>query len=300
MRWVSRASALSFWTLLCLSAGVKSFGQDEVQIVGKDVPYVSNGHERQVLDVYSPMDSDGGGRPIFIWIHGGGWVVGDKSAVDRKPQVLTEQGYVFVAMNYRLLPEVSMEELTSDVAKAVGWVTKNAEQYGGDPSRLVLAGHSAGAQLAALLCTDERYLAEEGVSLRSVRGCVPVDGDTYDIPKIILTAEHRQAVYGWDMPTFGHRQKFGNDPQKHVNFSAVNHISKGKSIPPFLILYFRGNPETLAQANRLSEVLGQAGIKHEVVGKTETNHRQLNRELGKDDDVPTEKLLRFLDSVFDS
>jgi arylformamidase len=295
-----RRRNFGFWAVICslltCSCCLKCFGQ----VVDSDVPYVANGHARHVLDVYSPAESDLVGSPIVIWIHGGGWVVGDKSAVDRKPKVLTDKGYLFVAMNYRLLPEVSMEELLSDVAKAVGWTARNAEKYGGDPNRLVLAGHSAGAQVAALLCTDESYLAKEGVSLDSIRGCVPVDGDTYDIPKIIMSAEHRQAIYGWDMPNFGHRQKFGNDPQKHVNFSAVTHVSRGKGIPPFLILYFRGNPETYAQAKRLSEVLDEAGIKHEVVGKADTNHRQLNRELGKDDDVPTEKFLSFLEEVFGS
>ena len=104
------------------------------------------------------------------------------------------------------------------------------------------------------------YLKKEGVSFKSLKGCVPVDGDTYDIPKIIMTAEFRQALYGGKMFTFGHRQKFGNDPEKHVDFSAVTHVAKGKDIPPFLILYFLGNPNTRAQAQRLESVLEQAEI----------------------------------------
>ena len=94
-------------------------------------------------------------------------------------------------------------------------------------------------------------MKKEGVPFDVLKGCVPVDGDTYDIPKIIMTAEHRQALYGGKMFTFGHRQKFGNDPEKHVDFSAVTHVAKGKGIPPFLILYFSGNPDTRAQAERL-------------------------------------------------
>ncbi len=80
---------------------------------------------------------------------------------------------------------------------------------------------------------------------------MPVDGDTYDIPKIIMTAELRQALYGGMMPTFGHRQKFGNDPEKHVDFSAVTHVAKDKGVPPFLLLYFSGNPNTTAQRGKL-------------------------------------------------
>ena len=115
-----------------------------------------------------------------------------------------------------------------------------------------------GAQLAALICIDDRYLKEQGVPFDVLKGCVPVDGDTYDIPKIIMTAEHRQTLYGGKMFTFGHRQKFGNDPEKHVDFSAVTHVAKGKGIPPFLLLYFSGNPDTSAQAARLAAVLKAA------------------------------------------
>jgi arylformamidase len=262
-----------------------------------DIPYVENGHERQVLDIYVPEQGADGGMPVMFWIHGGGWQVGDKGSVALKPKVLTERGFVFVSTNYRLLPEVEMETLTRDIAKSLGWVHKNIADYGGDPNRIFVGGHSAGAQLAALICTDDRYLNEEGVSFGVLRGCVPVDGDTYDIPKIIMTAELRQALYGGDMPTFGHRQKFGNDPNKHVDFSAVTHVSKGKGIPPFLILYFTGNPDTRVQAQRLASVLTEAEIPVTTYGKRDTNHSRLNNDLGLPDDPATEHFYKFLDSL---
>ncbi len=264
------------------------------QKLTSDVPYVKNGHERHVLDIYTPkgVATD---RPVVFWIHGGGWQVGDKSDVALKPKVLTDKGVVFVSTNYRLLPEVSMEELTGDVAKSLGWVHKNIAKYGGDPNRIVVGGHSAGAQLAALICIDDRYLKREGVSFASLRGCVPVDGDTYDIPKIIMTAEHRQTLYGGKMFTFGHRQKFGNDPEKHVDFSAVTHVAMDKGIPPFLLLYFPGNPDTRAQARRLESVLKASSISAKAYGKRDSNHSRLNNDLGKPDDPATLEFLKFLD-----
>ena len=96
---------------------------------------------------------------------------------------------MFVSTTYRLLPKVTMEQLVGDVAAALGWVHRHVGKHGGDPTRIIVAGHSAGGQLAALLCTDDRYLAKEGVPFASLAGCAPVDGDTYDIPKIILTTE---------------------------------------------------------------------------------------------------------------
>ena len=77
-----------------------------------------------------------------------------------------------------------------------------------------------------------------------IKGCVPVDGDTYDVPAIIETAETRARAHGLPLPTSGHREKFGNDPAKHRDFSAVTHVAKGKGIPPFLILHVAEHPDT--------------------------------------------------------
>ncbi len=262
-----------------------------------DIPYVQNGHERHVLDIYTPEKTTDNSLPVMFWIHGGGWQQGDKTDVGLKPQVLTERGFVFVSTNYRLLPDVKMDVLIRDVAKSFGWVHRNIAKYGGDPKRIFVGGHSAGAQLAALICTDDRYLKEEGVSFDVLRGCVPVDGDTYDIPKIIMTAEHRQTLYGGKMYTFGHRQKFGNDPEKHIDFSAVTHVAKDKGIPPFLLLYFPGNPDTRAQARRLEAVLKESQIPARSYGKRDSNHSRLNNELGKPDDPATQEFYKFLDSL---
>lgn len=109
-------------------------------------------------------------------------------------------------------------------------------------------------------CTDDRYLKAVGLSFAILKGCVPVDGDTYDVPAIIETAETRRRVHHQPQAKFGHREKFGNDPAKHLDFSAVTHIAKDKSIPPFLILYVSSHPDTSAQAERLGAALKEAGI----------------------------------------
>src|SRR5262249_39569432 len=147
-------------TLLALLA----FGADALaQEAKRDIPYVEKGHERQVLDVYTPKDAKN--LPVVFWIHGGGWQAGDKKEVQLKPKVFTEKGFVFVSTNYRLLPDVDMGTLIRDVAKAVRWTSDHIAEFGGDPKRLFIMGHSAGAQLAAILCTDDRYLKAEQLSL---------------------------------------------------------------------------------------------------------------------------------------
>ena len=133
----------------------------QAQDVKRDIPYADRAHERQVLDVYSPSDAKN--LPVVFWIHGGGWQAGDKTSVQLKPQVFVDKGFVFVSTNYRLLPNVDMESIIRDVAKSLGWVHKHIAEHGGDPKRIFVMGHSAGAQLAALVCTDDRYLKAEGV-----------------------------------------------------------------------------------------------------------------------------------------
>jgi acetyl esterase/lipase len=251
-----------------------------------------------VLDIYTPNTPDGAKNlPVVFWIHGGGWVTGDKANVQLKPKLFTERGFVFVSTNYRLVPAVEMEVLIRDVAKSLGWVHKNIAEHGGDPNRIFVMGHSAGAQLAALLCIDDRYLKSEGVPFSALKGCVPVDGDTYDIPAIIFTAEMRQAVHNLPLPTFGHRVKFGNDPKKHIDFSAVTHVAKGKGIPPFLVLHVAGHPDVTAQARRLGAVLKDADVPVTVFGASETTHSKLNEDLGLPDDAATKELFKFLEPL---
>jgi arylformamidase len=270
------------------------------QEVHRDLPYHLPPVERKVLDVSMPADAAAravGKRPIVFWIHGGGWQGGDKSDVGVKPRAFTDRGLVFVSTNYRLLPNVDMETLVRDVAEAVGWVRDHAAEYGGDPDRIFLMGHSAGAQIAAILCTDDRYLKSAGVPLSSLVGCVPVDGDTYDVPAIIETGETRRRVHGQPQPTFGHRQKFGDDPRKHVDLSAVTHVRADKGIPPFLILHVAGGHDTTAQAHRLSTVLKEAGIAATVFAAPETTHRSINENLGVPGDAVTKAVFDFVDSV---
>jgi arylformamidase len=262
------------------------------QDIKRDIPYAQPADQRQVLDVYSPSAAKN--FPVVFWIHGGGWQTGDKTSVQIKPQFFMDKGFVFVSTNYRLLPGVDMETIMRDIAKSIRWVHDHIAEHGGDPNRLLIMGHSAGAQLAALVCIDDRYLKAEGLSLAIVKGCVPVDGDTYDVPAIIETAETRRRVHGLPQAKFGHREKFGNDPTKHRDFSAVTHVAKDKGIPPFLILYVAEHPDTSAQAQRLGNVLKDAGVPVTFFGAKETTHGKINADLGLLDDPATKALLEFL------
>ena len=284
MKHVTCLLLVSIGALACVS-------EARAQKVTRDIPYAT-AHERQVLDVYAPAGAKN--LPVVFWIHGGGWQAGDKTMVALKPKAFMDAGFVFVSISHRLLPTVDMGALTGDVASALGWVHKNIATHGGDPTRLLVMGHSSGGQLAALMCTDDRYAKAQGYSLTMIKGCVPVDADTFDIPAIIEMAETRARVHHLPLPTYGHRQKFGDDPAKHRDFSPVTHVARNKGIPPFLILHIAGNPDTVAQARRMAAVLEAAGISAKVVAGREATHASLNDNIGAANDPVTTELFAFV------
>jgi acetyl esterase/lipase len=280
-----------FFLLAAIACSSEALAED----VKRNIPYADPAQERQVLDVYTPPNAKN--LPVIFWIHGGGWQGGDKKEVQTKPQAFMDKGFVFVSTEYRLLPSVDMATIVRDVAKSIHWVHDHIAEHGGDPKRLFIMGHSAGAQLAALICTDDRYLKAEGLSLAIIKGCVPVDGDTFDVPAIIETAETRARVHGLPQAKFGHREKFGNDSAKHRDFSAVTHVAKDKGIPPFLILHVAGHPDTTAQALRLGNVLKDAGLPAMVFAAKESTHNKINVDLGQPDDPTTKAMFEFLDKA---
>lgn len=254
--------------------------------VQRDIAYAEPKHERQTLDVYAPSMAKN--LPIVFWIHGGGWQRGDKSEIDAKPQAFVDQGYIFASTNYRFVPQVKIDEMAGDVARSLRWVRDHAEELGGDPNAIFVMGHSAGAQLAALICTDDRYLKAEGLSLASIKGCVPVDGDTYDVPLQIETVEQRRKeIYAW---------KFG-EPAQQKNLSPVSHVAKDKKIPPFLILHVADHPETKLQSQRLAKTLKDAGVSAQAFPAEGKDHISINAELGKAQDEPTDALFKFMSTA---
>lgn len=293
---MSRPVALSlFFMLACLFTAVAPTYAMKVE---KSIAYAEPALERQVLDIYTPDDKPQKPLPVVFWVHGGGWQAGDKADVGIKPQFFVDRGYLFVSTNYRLFPNVEMGDIIRDVAKSLGWVHRNIAKHGGDPQRILVGGHSAGAQLAAIVCCDDRYLQAEGMPFTALRGCIPVDGDTYYLPGIIAVAELRAQMHGFPLPgKFGHRVKFGNDPEKHLDFSAVTHVAKGKHIPPFYIMYVAGHPDTSAQARRLAASLQSADVYTVLYGGRETTHGKINNDIGLADDPGTKGLLEFLERV---
>jgi acetyl esterase/lipase len=125
----------------------------------QDVPYAPG--ERHSLDIYAP--SGAVSAPVVVFIYGGGWKDGDKSLYRFVGAALAARGFVTVVPDYRVFPTVRFPAFIQDAASAVAWTRTHVAAYGGDPRRLFLMGHSAGAQIAAMLTLDRRWLAAEGL-----------------------------------------------------------------------------------------------------------------------------------------
>jgi acetyl esterase/lipase len=129
---------------------------------------------RQRLDVYAPKRPDH--RPVVVFFYGGTWSAGSKSNYAFVGAALAERGYVTVIPDYRLYPEVQFPTFVADGARAVAWAQRHARDFGGDPDRLVLMGHSAGAHIAALLALNPSYLAAAGVRPHSIAAFIGLSG----------------------------------------------------------------------------------------------------------------------------
>jgi acetyl esterase/lipase len=171
------AGIVALWPLRVLSLVT---GQRGVA-VRVDVPFGPLDSQR--LDVYTP-DNARTDAPVIVFFHGGGWAIGDKDEYGFVADALTRQGFVVVIPNYRLSPDVTFPAFVEDGADAVAWVAAN---MGGRP--LFLAGHSAGAHIAALLNLDERYLAGRGVT---IAGTIGLSGPYDFLP---LTEERYMRVF---------------------------------------------------------------------------------------------------------
>lgn len=255
--------------------------------VRRNVAYTEPADTSRRLDVYTTVDAKN--WPVMVWIHGGGWKRGDKAGVQAKPVAFIDHEFVFVSINYRFIPDVTVQEMASDIAKAIRWVHDHASEIGGDSKKMYVAGHSAGAHLAALVAVDESYLKAEGMSLTDLKGCVPVDTAVYDIAaQLKEISANRARTY---------RPVFGDDPTIQKKLSPISHVAKEKGIPPFLILHVADRPDSTAQSNAFAKALKEAGVSASTFPAEGKNHGSINVDLGKPDDKPTTALFEFLKST---
>ena len=138
--------------------------------------------ERQKLDVYSPR-GEIQNLPVMVFFYGGSFQSGRRQDYRFVGEALTARGFIAVIPDYRVYPEVKFPTFIEDGASAVSWVRNHIDRFGGDPSRLFLIGHSAGAYIAAMLALNPRYLAQVGLSSGDLRGFIGLAGPYDFLPR---------------------------------------------------------------------------------------------------------------------
>jgi len=191
---LARLAAVAFLALACaactpLGVFATFTPRDPAILRAQSQAYGPEG--RQTLDVYAPRQASAA-RPVAVFLYGGGWERGRKWDYGWVAQALAARGFVVVLPDYRLYPQVRFPAFLNDSAQAVRWATDHAGAYGGDPSRIVLLGHSAGAYNAVMLGLEPRYLRAAGVDPGVVRGVVGIAGP-YDF---LPLKGHMAEVFG--------------------------------------------------------------------------------------------------------
>ncbi|MDR1631195.1 MAG: alpha/beta hydrolase [Oscillospiraceae bacterium] len=232
------------------------------------------------LDAYYKENTSG--RPVVFFVHGGAYMIGDKSNANcyqDKAPYFTENGYVFISVNYRLSPAVKHPAHIEDLAAAFMYVYNHAEEWGGDKDNIFIMGHSAGAQLVALLATNNSYIEAAGGSLDLIRGVVCLDTNLYNSVA--------------DLETY--RSAF--DDEDLDDASCVKNVAAGKSIPPFL-LFYRTNGDNDVQ-ELFVQTLRTAGVPAAKLEAKGDSHMDINAEIGKNGDQKTEVIAAFLQNPAD-
>jgi acetyl esterase len=184
--------------------------------VTKNVNY--GPHPRHVLDVFQPVGKTN--APVFVFVHGGGYVGGSKDANDGNvPAYFARNGLLGITVEYRLAPEFPWPAGGQDVAGAVAWIKNNATQYGGDPNRIYLMGHSAGATHVATYVFDRRVQPRDGHGVTAA---------------ILVSGRYRVAAEPDDASFNSVRAYFGADPAAYESRSVVARVPNSR-IPVMLV-----------------------------------------------------------------
>ncbi|MBI3896962.1 MAG: alpha/beta hydrolase [Gammaproteobacteria bacterium] len=245
----------------------------------RDVAYGADPAQR--MDVYLPNRAKH--APIIFMVHGGAWRTGDKAAaavVDRKVARWLPKGFIVVSTNYRLLPKADPLQQANDVAQALAEAQVRAAAWGGDPARIVVMGHSAGAHLVALLAADPAIAAQHGA--KPWLGTIVLDSAALNVVDIMRS---RHARF--------YDRAFGVNPH---DWRAASPLYRLSGVPtPMLLVCSTERRDACPQAQRFAAKVSAAGASATVLSVAHT-HAAINRDLGADGEY-TDSVETFLRSL---
>lgn len=248
--------------------------------VERDLAYGSDAQQR--LDLYVPEHAER--APVLLMLHGGAWMIGDKGhpgVVAGKVARWLPKGCIVASANYRMdRSHPDPLQQADDAARALAYVQRHAATWGGDPARVLLIGHSAGAHLAALLAADPQIAERQGAT--PWLGTVALDSAAYDLP-LVMRGRH-----------FGFYDRvFGSDPQVWQRNSPYHRLS-GTPRPMLLVCSSR-RAVACAQAQRFAGRVAATGARASVL-PVDLDHGQINEQLGEPGSY-TEQVEAFMRSL---
>lgn len=243
------------------------------------------------LDIHAPAKACR--APVVLWVHGGGYQIGDKAnQIAAKRALFNAKGWILVSVNYRLTvpgdpTSARFPDHYEDVAAAIGWVHRSIRSYGGDPTRLALLGHSAGADIVANVANQSTYLAPHGLSPSSLRCLGPLDTEGFDKVASVGDGESVQ----WETA-------LGNNPDYLTATSATRFLRSTSKVPATIGVVSGGAGRRAIEAAYLAKVAatGARTVTIEAAGLT---HAEVNSRIGASGDtVMTPPLVAFLTTCF--
>jgi acetyl esterase/lipase len=249
----------------------------EIRVV-KDVPYVDGSRDpMHKLDIYLPEAKLP--APVLFWVHGGGLTGDDRGSTDNTGvgYRFAREGFVTVVISYRLSPQVTHPAHVKDVAKAFAWTVRNIESQGGDPNKIIVSGHSAGAYLVGLLAYDSRYLQHERLSTDRMLAVIPISG-FYFVDRVAPMPDRPRSVWGTDRDVWQEAS-----PAQYVR----------KDAPPTILIYADGDEDWRRQDNEdFKAAVTRAGGRIETHQISERNHMSILRRIPNPDDDTTALMLQ--------
>ena len=277
---------LSIFILLCFNPSAYSnYFATHVLNKTKSLKNIAYGpHPQQAMDVYFPTQplTDKTPAPLIVMVHGGAWTIGDKNnaaVVKHKVDYWSKQGWIFISINYRLVPNATLQQQTQDIAEALIYIQNQAPNWHADSKRLVLMGHSAGAHLVSLLTTRPLWLTSQPQPWRAT---VALDSAAYHVEKIM---QNRHSHF--------YDQAFSDQPS---NWKALSPISQlRQTLPAFLAVCSTTRPDQpCTQAQQFIQQAQKLGTKAQLL-PLPLSHIEINKSLGKNNPY-TQAVNQFIQS----
>jgi len=243
-----------------------SFSSD-VRLIA-NVSYGTDAKER--FDVYTPLHVNTNSlAPVVFMVHGGAWRIGDKksqSVVENKVNYWVKKGYIVISTNYKLLPEAPVNEQLHDVAKALGFAQEKSASWGGDKTKFIIMGHSAGAHIIALIASSNSLYTT--YSITPPIAAVFLDSAVMDTPAL-MSAKHMRL----------YDPAFGTDPLYWQSLSPYHQLTTKRM--PLLAVCSTKRDDSCPQAEKFIAKAATFGTKTLLL-KENMSHREINKLLGED------------------